>query len=184
MQADSLPSMTRKVLQTAFNWTVQHNASIIVMASTTGKTALEMMEIIGHSSVKLIVMAHDPRRTGRGFLFSPAIIKRLQDSGHTFINDYAPMLPSLSVSRLFEMTFKISYLSRDEKEWIQEYGIGGKVCCLLAKKVYKAGLIQINQTYVFIGGSRTGADTALALKIIKLNRRMFPEVVAKIYLKN
>ncbi|MDD5672019.1 MAG: pyruvate kinase alpha/beta domain-containing protein [Candidatus Omnitrophica bacterium] len=162
-----LPSSSREMMRQAFDEASAHNLPLI-LASTTGRTARTLLEMIQGCPVRLIVVTHDPRRVSPDAKFEPETIKRLQESGQFFVQDKAPFLPSLRVTRWLEHYFGISSLSRREKSLERMFGVGGKVCFLIVERAIKAHLVGSGESVVAMAGSQSGVDTAMVLKIEKV----------------
>ncbi|MFA7001480.1 MAG: hypothetical protein WC352_04980, partial [Candidatus Omnitrophota bacterium] len=170
-----MKNLTSVVLHTAFERARTYRLPVL-MTSTTGKTAKAMLDIVKDAPVRLIVLTHDPRRVGPQTAFDLEVRQRLLAGGHTFLEDEAPWLPSITISRLLEMAFNLSSLTPQQRLWTRKYGIGGKVCFLMTHKVIKAGLLRTGESCVCLGGSRSGCDTALQMRVSCRGNRLFPEV--------
>ena len=116
---------TREILQTALQWVEKHPMPI-ALASTTGQTARELMELAGTQAIRLIVITHDPKRTYKKIRFDKSVREKLIKSGYTFLEDRAPWLPRISISRLFERTFNISSLSKKNAHWLNPTALAVK----------------------------------------------------------
>ncbi len=155
---------TLGVLQKAAERAKAENLPLL-LASTTGKTALQMLQILGDSPVPLKVIAHDPRRVSQDSTFDPEVLTKLKTRGDRFLEDYAPFLPPLRVTRWLEKVFKLSSWSFQEKRLEKKYGTGGKVCFLIAERFLKAGMIVRGEKVIALGGVQGGVDTALLLEV-------------------
>ncbi|MBN1688823.1 MAG: hypothetical protein JW893_06950 [Candidatus Omnitrophica bacterium] len=140
----------------------------IVLASTTGRTAQEMLRVLGDRRVSLIVIMHDMRRLPKNSAFDEGVAQRLRQRGDKLLMDRAPWLPSLRITRWLERLLRISGLNLGEKNLERQYGIGGKVCFLIAARAAKAGMIQEGQKVIAVAGKQAGATTALELCLEKV----------------
>jgi hypothetical protein len=150
------------VIKTAVDWACQENLPVL-LASTTGETAELLLDCLGGRSIRLMILTHDPRRACAKTRFNEEIKRRIQALGYCFVEDHVKWMPSISVTRFIEKLFDFSVLHPKWRKWERDYGIGGKVCFIMAQKATKLGFLRKSESCVCIAGHRTGADTALVI---------------------
>jgi hypothetical protein len=150
------------VIKTAVDWACKKNLPIL-LASTTGETAELLLDCLCGKSIRLMVLTHDPRRVDAKTHFNEETKRRIQMLGYFFAEDHAKWMPSISLTRLIERIFDFSSLHPKWREWERDYGLGGKVCFIMAQKAIKNGFLRKSESCVCIAGHRAGVDTALVI---------------------
>ena len=137
----------------------------IILASTTGTTAEEMLHVIGAEKAHLIIVSHDSCQIPREWRFSDKVIEQLKERGFPVLKNY-PVIPfPIQLLRRLAKTFKISTTNFRDQVLEETLGTGGRVCFQITRLALKAYAIHENDVVVAIAGERSGANTALLLKI-------------------
>ena len=133
----------------------------VVVASNTGATALIAVKIF--KTERLVVVTHS---TG----FRDVGVQELK----TEIKDKLSLVPNVTILTTTHafggvgraVRIKLGTYQVDEiiAFTLRTFGQGTKVCCELAIMAADAGLIDMNKELIAIGGTGSGADTAIVLK--------------------
>jgi hypothetical protein len=127
----------------------------LVLASTTGATAMKAMDFFKGDGVKLIVVPHQFDFHREGNVFPPGLTRTLRESGHevhfgTMLfhteNLYASSIPALMANLL------------------RCFCQGVKVCFEIVLMVTDAGLLTSGEKVIVIAGTNRGSDTALVMQ--------------------
>lgn len=153
---------TEKTLETALACCKAQNISRIVVASSTGETALKLKAKAG-ASIEIIAVTYSAgsrfRQEVEEFNKNQAT---LLDSGIRIVRG----LHALSgVERGFEGRYKTGFIPLNiVSDTLRMFSQGVKVCIEISIMAAEQGLISPTEDIVAIGGSGTGADTALLLR--------------------
>jgi len=166
---------TERVLELARTYAIENGIKTVVIASTTGYTAIKAYEIFKNDNINLIVVTHYT-----GFLkpnhqqFSKKIKEELEEKGvkiltcqHTFggINK----ISSDSIGNIIANTLRM-------------FSEGVKVGVEIALMASDAGLVKSGEEIITISGTAKGADTALLLKTAN-STRIFDLRIKKVLAK-
>lgn len=154
--------MSTKTLSKALDWALGQKAPII-LASTTGKTAQDMLSLVEDRPVRLIVVTHEGPGAPKEWRFSSEVRERLLKAGHTVLSDETVFLTRIAV--WFTRTFGLRVLEKHLAVLEEILGPGGQVSFKIARRAFRRGLIREGEIVVAVAGKISGADTALALKI-------------------
>ncbi len=149
-----IPSTT-DVLRTALEAARRNDVRTVVVASTTGRTALELADMAHHERIRIIVVGH---AANRGKNFDEAIEKRLAGRGIlVFRDDRRIAMPRVVHSALKKL---VPHRWRRELQVVKEaHGTGICVCHKILWMLVKARTV-LPCSVVAIAGTRTGADSA------------------------
>lgn len=147
------------ILQAAVDTALQREISVIIIASTTGDTALKLLTLIAGRKVRLIVVTSEKAKNGAHF--KDEICEELRSKGVVILTNRPPGI----VSRLMRKTFGRlvsspwqKYLSKIQ----MDYGTGVRVCHKITRIVMHAGIIEDGRI-VAVAGTKRGADCAVVL---------------------
>jgi hypothetical protein len=134
----------------------------VVVASTSGATALKVWEALKDSDVSIVCVGeHYGFWGGDEQHFNEETKKELESKGvKVFIGSHALSGVGRSITNKFKgisHTEIIAYTLR-------QFGEGLKVCVEISIMAADAGLIPTDREVVAIGGTSKGADTAIVLK--------------------
>jgi len=156
------PANTEKTLDVALACCKELDVKKIVAASSTGVTALTLKEKAG-DQVEIIAVTYSAgsrfREEVEAFNKNQ---KTLVEKGIRIVRG----LHALSgVERSFEGKYKSSFIPLNlVSDTLRIFSQGVKVCVEISIMAAEQGLITPDEYIVAIGGSGTGADTALLLK--------------------
>lgn len=135
----------------------------IVLASTTGNAASEILRLAAHGSPRLIVVTHDGPGAPARWRFDAAVRLKLIEARHSVLPDGKACLTRLAVWAA--QTFGIRLLSRRLAALEELLGTGGQVCFKIIKRAADHRLIRQGDVVIAVTGKVSGADTALVFKI-------------------
>ena len=132
----------------------------IIVASTTGETGAKASQIF--KDYNLTVVTHVTGFTG------PNVQELHPDNRNIIENNSATILTTThafgTLGRAVNKKFETIQVDGIVSEVFRLFGQGMKVACELACMVADAGLIKTGEEAIAIGGTRSGADTAVVLK--------------------
>ncbi|HVN95336.1 MAG TPA: pyruvate kinase alpha/beta domain-containing protein [Syntrophorhabdaceae bacterium] len=127
----------------------------VVLASTTGATALKAIDFFEGSGVKLIVVPHQYDFVREVNPFPPDIVKRVKASGHEV--HFGTML--FHTEGLYESNAPILMANL-----LRCFSQGTKVCFEMVMMVTDAGYLTKGEKVIAVAGTGRGADTALVMQ--------------------
>lgn len=153
---------TEQVIQSAQKRIEELGIQYVVVASTSGATALKAWEALKNLNVSIVCVGeHYGFWGGDEQRFSEEMKKDLESKGvKVFIGSHALSGVGRSITNKFKgisHTEIIAYTLR-------QFGEGLKVCVEISIMAADAGLIPTDREIVAIGGTSRGADTAIVLK--------------------
>lgn len=153
---------TDAALDCAVSYCRDRGLKKIVLASSSGRTALKLKEKAG-SDIEVIAVTY-----GAGSKFTSAV--------EAFNNNRAELLAAgitivrgvhalSGAERTFENKYKTGFLPLNlVADTLRMFSQGMKVCVEVAIMAAEAGHINPDQDTVVLGGAGTGADTAVLMK--------------------
>jgi len=171
---------TDQVIQSVKKRIQELNIQHLVVASTSGATALKTWEELKDSNVSIVCVGeHYGFWGGDEQRFSEETRKNLESKGvKVFIGSHALSGVGRSITNKFKgisHTEIIAYTLR-------QFGEGLKVCVEISIMAADAGLIPTDREVIAIGGTSKGADTAIVLKAAHMHNYFdleIQEIVAK-----
>ncbi|MFX1283776.1 MAG: pyruvate kinase alpha/beta domain-containing protein [Promethearchaeota archaeon] len=154
---------TLDTLKLAYKAANELNINTIVVASTTGKSALEAINVFGES-IQLIIVTHQDGFKDVGNEFSAEIKeeilqKRPSTIFHTGTHAFAGLERSFRLKQ--ETMLPIEMIAITLRRC---FGEGTKVTMEMALMVSDAGLIDLTREIISIAGTGRGLDTAWIIK--------------------
>lgn len=155
---------THFVLKQAFEYANRQNLPII-LASTTGETAGEMLRIMGDKNARLVVASHDSRQLPKEWRFRPEVADRLAKRKIPLLRNY-PIVPlSICLLRKLADIFGVLTVNRRDQFLEETFGTAGRVCFQIARLALKENAVREGERIVAVAGERSGASTSLLLQI-------------------
>lgn len=153
------------VLENAIDIAKKNKISTLVVASTTGETALKLFEAAKGGKFKLIVVTHDEEKLSRGKRFKEDI-RRLLLVNHVTVYTHNPHVIVLRkiISAIFER-LGLPTWHKHLRQTREKYGPGVKVCHIIVHMLIEGNILR-DERVVAIAGKKSGADSA-AIFIIK-----------------
>jgi len=130
----------------------------IVVASTHGYTAKRAHEIFQGMDVKIIAVSICASFDEEGWTMSPGEREELEKLGINVITTIHALGDDVSEA------FSMSAPNRIVRETLYRFCQGMKVAVEVALMAADAGVLDISQEIIAIGGTNEGADTAMVLK--------------------
>jgi hypothetical protein len=132
----------------------------ILVASTTGDTALKAMEVF--KGARIVVVSHFTGMRG------PNIQEFTEENRQKLLSADVPLLTAThtfsGLGRAMRKKFKMYLFEEVVANTLRLFGQGMKVVCEITLMAADAGLVRTDEDIVVIGGSSRGADTAVVLR--------------------
>jgi hypothetical protein len=157
------PSNTDKTLEIALSFCKEQGIRKIAVASSTGETALKCHEKAGSMKIEIVAVTY-----GAG--------TKYREEVETFNRNHEALLQksirvvrglhALSgVERSFENRYKSGFIPLNiVADTLRMFSQGMKVCVEISIMAAEAGYITPDEDIVAVGGSGTGADTAVLIR--------------------
>ncbi len=151
---------TDKTLETAKKRATELEIKTIVLASTSGETGVKAVKMF--PNCKVVVVTHT---TG----FPAPDVQELAQQNRAEILEKGGMIVTAThafggVGRAVRRRFNTYQVDEIIAHTLRVFGQGAKVACELVLMAADAGLIRTDQEVISIGGTGSGADTALVVK--------------------
>lgn len=153
---------TDQVIHLAKKRTDELGIQHVVVASTSGATALKAWEALKDMSLSIVCVGeHYGFWGGDEQRFSDVIRKDLESKGvKVFLGSHALSGVGRSITNKFKGISHTEIMAYT----LRQFGEGLKVCVEISIMAADAGLIPTDREIVAIGGTSKGADTAIVLK--------------------
>ncbi len=155
---------TQKAIEYAVERSISKNVKSIVVASTTGQTALKLLQLLNDNMIErdvIVIGLHNGFRYAGHQEMPHDIQKEIINSGAKL---YFGTHALSSVSR----SFRQRRGGTDQLEVIAEsfkrFSCGIKVTVEISVMAADAGLIPVDKDIIAIGGTGSGADSAIVLQ--------------------
>ena len=154
------PKNTNQTLKLAKEPAKELGIQNIVVASTTGETGAKATKVF--KGYNLVVITHV---TG----FTKPNIQQITSKNHSIIENNSAKIVTTAhafgtLGRAINKTFGTIQVDGIISNTLRLFGQGVKVACEIACMAADAGLIRTDEEALAIGGSGSGADTAVILK--------------------
>ncbi len=149
----------------------------IILASTTGRTALQAMEYFADKEISLIVIPHQYGFSSETNLFPSDAVKTLRENGHEV--HFGTML--FHIDQLYGSN--IPTLIAD---FLRCFSEGVKVCYEITLMAADGGLVKNGESVIVIAGTGANSDTALLLQAStsrNIRKLHINEIICKPYNK-
>lgn len=154
---------TELVVEAVGKYIEKHGPMDVVVASTSGSTALKFAKALGRRA-KIICAAEGAYRREWGYEYpcmSPKIKKELEDMGVTVLDKISYVLHG----SLYELSnYSFPTPETTFKDTLYAFGQGMKVAVEVVIIATEFGLIEPFKDVIGVGGSGRGADTAVVLR--------------------
>jgi hypothetical protein len=151
---------TDQVLRLAKRRAEELGLKTILVASTTGDTALKAMEIF--KGTRIVVVSHFTGMRG------PNIQEFTEENRQKLLSAGVPLLTAThtfsGLGRAMRKKFKMYLFEEVVANTLRLFGQGMKVVCEITLMAADAGLVRTDEDIIVIGGSSQGADTAVVLR--------------------
>ena len=151
---------TEKTLEIAKKRAEQLGIETIVVASTSGETGVKAVKLL--TSCKVVVVTH---ATG----FPAPDVQELTPQNRADILEKGGRILTAThafggVGRAVRRRFNTYQVDEIIAHTLRAFGQGAKVACEILLMAADAGLLNTDEEVISIGGSASGADTALVIK--------------------
>jgi uncharacterized protein len=151
---------TGKTLKVAKGRAEELGIKTIVVASTSGETGVKVVKAF--ANYKVVVVTHT---TG----FQAADAQELTPQNRAKILEKGGIILTAThafggVGRAVRRRFNTYQVDEIISQTLRVFGQGAKVACEIALMAADAGLIRTDEEVISIGGTSSGADTALVVK--------------------
>jgi hypothetical protein len=151
---------TERTLEIAKKRAEQLGTKTIVIASTSGETGVKAVKLF--ANCKVVVVAHS---TG----FPAPDVQELTQQNRAKILEKGGIILTAThafggVGRAVRRRFNTYQVDEIIAQTLRVFGQGTKVACEIVLMAADAGLIRTDEEVISIGGTGSGADTALVIK--------------------
>jgi hypothetical protein len=151
---------TERTLEIARKRAEQLGTKTIVIASTSGETGVKAVKLF--ANCKVVVVAHS---TG----FPAPDVQELTQQNRAKILEKGGIILTAThafggVGRAVRRRFNTYQVDEIIAQTLRVFGQGTKVACEIVLMAADAGLIRTDEEVISIGGTGSGADTALVIK--------------------
>ena len=158
--SESGSANTEKTLEIAKTRAEQLGIKTVVVASTSGETGAKAVKLF--TNCKVVVVTHT---TG----FRAPDAQELTPQNRAKISEKGGMILTAThafggVGRAVRRRFNTYQVDEIIAQTLRVFGQGAKVACEIVLMAADAGLISTNEEVISIGGTASGADTALVIK--------------------
>ena len=151
---------TEKTLAIAKKRAKQLGIKTIVVASTSGETGVKAVKVF--ANYKVVVVTH-----AAGFP-APDVQELTEQNRAKIVDKGGTILTAThafgGVGRAVRRRFNTYQVDELMAQTLRVFGQGAKVACEIALMAADAGLIRTDEEVISIGGTASGADTALVVK--------------------
>jgi hypothetical protein len=169
---------TEAVLERVKEYVAAENIGNIVIASSTGETGAKAAKMLKGVNVVVVTHHHGFFQVGKSEL-NPEFEKEiLSNGGRVFTGTHALSSAERAIRKTYGTLEPLELIA----DTLRLMGEGVKVCVEITLMAADAGLIPMDQDVVAVGGTGSGADTALRIKPANAARFFdlrIREVVAK-----
>ena len=156
------PENTADTLKLAVEAARKENINNIILATTTGETAKMMADEIGHEGLAITVVTHAFGQKEAGINPMPAQVRTyLKEKGFQICTAAHALS---GAERCLSSTFGGVYPVEMIAHTLRMLGQGTKVCVEISAMTADAGYVVSGEPVIAVGGSASGADTAIILR--------------------
>ncbi|MGC8961545.1 MAG: pyruvate kinase alpha/beta domain-containing protein, partial [Candidatus Bathyarchaeia archaeon] len=153
------PQNTEEVLQVAFKRAVELGIRDVVVASTTGETGVKASRIF--NGFNLVVVTHQTGFQEPGLQeFKPENLDEIRGKARILTCTHSLSGVERAMRRCWNTIGPVELIANA----LRIFGEGVKVCVEIAVMAADAGLIPVDRDVLCIGGTGSGAETALILR--------------------
>jgi len=169
---------TDKVIELVRKRKEELGIKTILVASVSGNTALKLREAI--SDVNIVSITHHAGFKEKGKLeITSENIQKLKDNNIEFyVGSHALSGVGRGISNKFGGVTPVEIIAAT----LRLFGQGVKVCVEISIMAADGGLIPVDEEIITIGGTATGADSAMVLKAANMGNFFdleIKEIIAK-----
>ena len=156
------PAQTDATLEAAKERAEELGIKTLVVATTTGATAVKAQEVVAGTGVDVIAVTLQAGTWAKYDPPDPSLVKRIEDAGGKVLTATHTLMGNVGTA------IREKFGGVPEVELIAHtyytFGQGMKVAVEVAVMAADAGLLDMANEVVAIAGTNTGADTAIVVK--------------------
>jgi len=154
---------TEETLKIAKKFAEENNIRDIVIASSTGETAIKATQIFDLNKFNIVVVTHAYGFVKPGYQEMPdETRKKLTDKGiKVFTAGHALAGAERAFRKSLNMWLPVELIARFLRSTVCD---GFKVCIEISAMAADAGLVPVDKDVIAIGGTGKGSDTAVLLR--------------------
>ena len=138
----------------------------IVVASTSGDTAVKAMDIL--QGLRVIIVTHvTGMRAADTQEFTEENRKIVESKGGIMVTAAHAFS---GLSRAMRNKYNMCVLGEVIADTLRIFGMGTKVACEISMMAADAGVVRTDEDVIAVGGTDHGADTALVLRPVNTHR--------------
>lgn len=151
---------TDALIQIVKEYIEKENVGNIVVASSTGETGAKAAKAFKNVSTIVVTHHHGFQQTGQSELKEEFKNEILASGARIFTGTHALSSAERAIRKTFGTVEPLELIANA----LRLMGEGTKVCVEVTLMAADAGLIPMDQDVVAVGGTGSGADTALRIK--------------------
>lgn len=164
------------VLQEALSVAKKNKISTVVVASTSGDTALKLFELVKDSRIRMIVVTHDEGKPPQERRFSEDIrIRLLANNITVYTHNPRNILLRKIIGKILDR-LGFSSWHKHLREARGKFGTGIKVCHIIVQMLMEGGILRDGKVMA-IAGTKKGADSAAVFLLKPQSRRPILEEI-------
>lgn len=157
------------VLQEAIGVANKNKIPTIVVASTSGDTALKLFELVKDGKFRMIVVTHDEGKSPQERRFKEDIrIRLLANNITVYTHNPRNILLRKIIGKVLEKAGLPSW-HKHLKRVRGKFGTGIKVCHIIVQMLMEGGILREGKV-VAIAGEKKGADSAAIFVVSQKNK--------------
>lgn len=164
------------VLEQAIDTAKKNKIPTIVVASTSGETALKLLELVKDSKLRMIVVTHDEERPPRERRFNENIRRRLLANNITVYTHHPRNILLRKITGRILEKLRLPSWHKHLKEIREKQGTGIKVCHIIVRMLMEGGILREGKI-VAVAGRKNGADSAAVFVVSPKNKRPILEEI-------
>lgn len=150
---------TNALLKTVKEYAEKEAIMDIVVASTTGRTGFEAVDMLKGFNVVVIAHAYGFKEPGKSEMEEQYEKRILRGKGKIFSGTHALSSAERAVRKDFGTIQPLELIANV----LRRMGEGTKVCVEITLMAADAGLVQVDRDIIAVAGTGRGADTALRI---------------------
>ncbi|KXA90980.1 hypothetical protein AKJ57_02940 [candidate division MSBL1 archaeon SCGC-AAA259A05] len=150
---------TEKTVELAKKKAKELGINEVVVASTHGKTAKKVIDSLEDQNINIVVVTICEAYSEEGWTMNDEEKSEIEEKGATVLT--CPHTLSAGIGESFENNLGAEEIVADT---LYRFSQGMKVCVEIVLMAADAGLIDMNQEVLAIGGTDNGADTCTVIK--------------------
>ena len=163
-------------LITAVEEAKRRNIPTVVVASTTGKTARRLLELVRAEALAVVVVTHDEGKPPQERRFDRKVRSELEASGiRVYTHNPRNILVRKIIGRLFGR-FGFPRWYKHLSAVKEKYGTGIKVCHIITEMLIEDGILEEGRV-VAVAGRKSGADSVCIFTVKPKGWPVLEEVI-------